>query len=126
MGDGECDEGSVWEAAMSAAHYKMQRLIAIVDHNRLQSDGANSDIMNLGVFEDKWKSFGWDVYSVDGNDFDEIHSAFSSFDYDDGKPKVVIANTVKGKGISFMENSVDWHHRAITELEYQQAVEELS
>ena len=125
MGDGECDEGSVWEAAMCANQYKLDHLMAIIDHNGLQSDGTNEAVMALGDLEGKWKSFGWETFSVDGNNLDEIDKVFTGIDWDNGKPKVLIANTIKGKGVSFMENNNDWHHRQMTEKEYQLAMEEM-
>ncbi len=125
MGDGECDEGSVWEAAMCASHYRLDHLMAIIDHNGLQSDGSNDDVMSLGNLESKWNSFGWETWCLDGHDLAQIDSVFSSIDWTNGKPKVIIANTVKGRGISFMENDNDWHHRQMTEKEYAQAIDEL-
>lgn len=125
MGDGECDEGSVWEAAMSASHYKLDSLIVIVDHNGLQSDGTNEKVMNIERLSDKWKSFGWDAYEANGHSFDDIHNVFSEIEWDNGKPKVIIAKTTKGKGVSFMENNNEWHHRLMTEKEYNSAIEEL-
>ena len=125
MGDGECDEGSVWEAAMFAAHYKLDNIVVIVDHNGLQSDGTNSTVMNIEKLCDKWQSFGWDTYEIDGHSFDEIHDAFSKMVWDNGKPKVIVARTIKGKGVSFMENNNEWHHRVMTEPEYKLAVDEL-
>lgn len=121
LGDGECNEGSVWEAAMSAAQFKLDNLTAIVDYNKLQSDGAGPDIIDYGVFEDKWKSFGWNVQSVDGHDIPAIHRAFTQADVA-GQPKVLVAHTVKGKGIGFMENNNEWHHNRLTKSHYDQAV----
>ncbi|MBE6908521.1 MAG: transketolase [Ruminococcaceae bacterium] len=125
LGDGECDEGSVWEAAMCASHYHLDHLMAIVDRNGLQSDGTNDSVMSLGDLEGKWKSFGWETWKLDGNDLAQIDAVFAGIDWNNGKPKAIIANTVKGKGISFMENNNDWHHRQMTEKEFQQAMEEL-
>ncbi len=125
LGDGECDEGSVWEAAMTAAHYKLDNIIVIVDHNGLQSDGKNESVMNIENLSDKWKSFGWDAFEVDGHSFDDLHTVFSEIMWDDGKPKVIIAKTIKGKGVSFMENNNEWHHRLMNENEYHSAIEEL-
>ena len=126
MGDGECNEGSVWEAAMTAGHYGLSGLVAIVDSNGLQSDGFVSDILDIKDFLTKWEAVGFKVYKVDGHDFNSIHSAFSSMDFEDGHPKLVIATTVKGKGISFMENNNVWHHEPITDELYKQAKEELA
>jgi transketolase len=110
MGDGEQQEGSVWEAAMAAAHFKLDNLCAIVDCNGLQIDGSVNDIMNINPITDKYKAFGFNVISVDGHNLDEIDKAFSSFrKTTSGAPTAIIAKTVKGKGVSFMENSVGWH-----------------
>lgn len=125
MGDGECDEGSVWEAAMCAYQYKLGRLLAIIDHNGLQSDGTNESVIDLGDLESKWKSFGWEAYTINGNDLDQIDDLFSKLDWENDSPKVIIANTVKGKGISFMENNNDWHHRQMGEKDYLLALEEM-
>lgn len=122
MGDGECDEGSIWEAAMCATKYKLNNVIAIVDRNQLQYDGMTSDVMPLDGFEDKWRSFGWNVVSIDGHDTDECYEAFDSR-YD--KPTVIIANTIKGKGISFMENNYQWHNGQMSKSEILRAKEEL-
>jgi transketolase len=106
LGDGELQEGQVWEAAQSASHYKLDNLIAIVDNNRLQLDGPTEEIMALGDLQKKWNSFGWDTEVVDGHDFNELISALQK---KSRSPKCVIANTIKGKGVSFMENAVEWH-----------------
>jgi len=124
LGDGECNEGSVWEAAMSAAHFKLDNLVAILDYNKLQSDGSSETVMNIGNLFQKWESFGWDVYSVDGHNVDEIYSALMK-DKVENKPKILIANTIKGKGISFMENNNAWHHNRLTQNFYDQAILEL-
>jgi transketolase len=124
MGDGECNEGSVWEAAMSAAHFKLDNLIAIVDYNKLQSDGKSETVMDIGNLHQKWESFGWEVYSVDGHNIEEIHSLLTK-DQNKNKPKILIANTIKGKGISFMENNNSWHHNRLTQNFYDQAILEL-
>jgi transketolase len=121
LGDGECNEGSVWEAAMSAAQFKLDNLTAIVDYNKLQSDGAGCDIIDYGVFEDKWKSFGWNVQSIDGHDIPAILRAFTG-SHVAGQPKVLVAHTVKGKGVNFMENNNEWHHNRLTKTHYDQAV----
>lgn len=124
LGDGECNEGSVWEAIMSAAHFKLDNLIAIVDNNRFQSDGKSETIMDCGDFADKWKSFGWNVCSVDGHNISELYNAFVECNVKN-KPKVVIAHTIKGKGVSFMENNNEWHHNRLTKLHYDQALQEM-
>ena len=124
MGDGECNEGSVWEAVMSAAHFKLDNLITIVDRNRLQSDGVSSDIMNMDDFPNKWRSFGWATTEIDGHNISEVFDALT-LENPTGKPYAIIANTIKGKGISFMENNNEWHHNRLTEEQYITAMSEL-
>ena len=124
MGDGECNEGSVWEAAMSAAHFKLDNLVAILDYNKLQSDGQSELVMDIGNLTQKWISFGWDVYTVDGHSISELFSALNN-QHKENKPKILIANTIKGKGISFMENNNAWHHNRLTQNIYDQAILEL-
>lgn len=125
LGDGECDEGQVWEAAMAAAHYKLDRMIAFVDYNKLQIDGWNKDVMNLEPFTDKWRAFGWHVIEIDGNDFGQVFSAIDSAKKVSNQPKMIIAHTVKGKGVSYMENNVDFHGKAPNEEEIKKALKEL-
>ena len=125
LGDGECDEGQVWEAAMAAAHYKLDRMIAFVDYNKLQIDGWNKDVMNLEPFTDKWRAFGWHVIEIDGNDFGQVFSAIDSAKKISDQPKMIIAHTVKGKGVSYMENNVDFHGKAPNEEEIKKALKEL-
>jgi transketolase len=124
MGDGECNEGSVWEAAMAAAHYKLDNLIVVIDRNDLQSDGCTSDIMCMDNWSEKWKSFGWETIETDGHDIGELYDAFSR-KRTSGKPYVVVAKTIKGKGVSFMENNNDWHHNHLTQIQFDQAMEEI-
>lgn len=125
LGDGECDEGSVWEAALFAAHYGINNITAIVDHNKMQSMDFCNKTLDLGDFEEKWKSFGWNVLSIDGNNHNELRNAFFE-KFDNDKPKVIIANTIKGKGIPFMENDILWHYRFPHDgWEYDLAVNEL-
>ena len=126
LGDGECDEGQVWEAAMAAAHFKLDNLLAIVDHNGLQLDGSNREIMNLEPLADKWRSFGWHAIEINGHDFPAILGAFQKARQIKGQPTVIIALTVKGKGVSFMENKVEFHGRAPTAEEMAKALKELS
>jgi transketolase len=123
LGNGECNEGSIWEAVMSAAHFKLDNLIAIVDNNCFQSDGKSETIMDCGDFSDKWRSFGWSVCSVDGHNVSELYDAFIEGNMKD-KPKAVIAHTIKGKGVSFMENNNEWHHNRLTKVLYDQALQE--
>jgi transketolase len=125
LGDGECDEGQVWEAAMAAAHFKVDNLIAIVDNNGIQLDGWNREIMNLEPFALKWQSFGWHVIEVDGHDLNQIIEALEQAKLVKGQPTVIIAHTVKGKGVSFMENNPEFHGRAPTPVEMEKALKEL-
>lgn len=114
LGDGELDEGQVWEAAMTAGHYKLDHLIAFVDRNRNQIDGTTEDVMTLEPLADKWAAFGWHVQVIDGHDTDAIKAAVEAAKAATGRPSVIIANTIKGKGISFMENQYKWHSGQIT------------
>tara|TARA_Y100000294_G_scaffold83443_1_gene78337 strand:+ start:283 stop:1110 length:828 start_codon:yes stop_codon:yes gene_type:complete len=111
LSDGECQEGSTWEGAMFASHHKLDNLVAIVDYNKLQSLGRIEDILSLKPFSDKWKSFGWSVREVDGHDIAQIIDTLDSLPFTKNKPNVLIAHTIKGKGISFMENVPLWHYR---------------
>lgn len=125
MGDGELDEGQVWEAAMTASHYQLDHLIAIVDRNRNQIDGSTETVMALEPLEEKWKAFGWNVQVVDGHDTKALKSAIETAKAAKGKPNVIIANTIKGKGISFMENQYTWHSGQITQEQFQQGLKDL-
>jgi transketolase len=110
LGDGECAEGSVWEAAMASAHHKIDNLIAIVDRNGLQVNGRTADIMNTSPLEDKFKSFGWEVITINGHDFNQIYSTLSLTPFVEGKPSCIVANTVKCKGLTFGEDKFEFHH----------------
>jgi len=125
LGDGECDEGQVWEAAMAAAHFKVDNLVAIVDNNGQQIDGWNRDVMNLDPFPAKWQAFGWQVIEVDGHDFTQLTQAFNQAKLVKGQPTLIIAHTIKGKGVSFMENNLDFHGKAPTDDEVEIALKEL-
>ena len=125
LGDGECDEGEIWEAAMLSAHYKLDNLVAIVDRNGLQIDGQTEKIMCLEPFARKWESFGWNVIEIDGNDMTQIMGAFDDASCVVGMPTVVIAHTFKGKGVSFMEWMNSFHGKAPSEEEMIKALEEL-
>lgn len=125
MGDGELDEGQVWEAAMTAAHYKLGRLIAFVDRNHNQIDGTTEAVMGLEPLADKWQSFGWHVQSIDGHDTDAIALAIENAKEIHDKPSIIIANTIKGKGISFMENQYQWHSGQISPEQYEQGLGDL-
>ena len=127
LGDGECDEGSVWEAALQAAQYKLDRLIAVVDYNHMQSLATVDETLRLEPFEQKWKDFGWNAESVNGHDTDALLAAFARAKENAGsrKPYVILAHTVKGKGVSFMENNILWHYRTPQGEEYDAALKEL-
>ena len=125
LGDGECDEGQVWEAAAAAAHFKVDNLVAIVDRNQQQLDGYCRDIMNLEPLADKWCAFGWEVLEIDGHNFQQILTAFDKAQEVKDKPTVIIAHTIKGKGVSFMENNVEFHGKAPTPEETEKALKEL-
>ncbi len=125
MGDGEIEEGQVWEAAMSASHYGLDHVIAFVDHNHLQIDGNNDQVMTVNPIDEKFRAFGWNVLTIDGHDLDAISDAIDAAKATKGKPTVIIAETVKGKGVSFMENQVGWHGVAPTAEQAKQAVAEI-
>lgn len=125
IGCGESQEGQIWEAAMSAAHYKLDNLCAIVDNNNLQIDGKTCEVMNIEPVADKWRAFGWNVVEIDGHNFGEILNAFKEARACKGKPTVLVAKTVKGKGVSFMENVCGYHGVALTGEELEKALEEL-
>lgn len=125
VGDGESEEGQVWEAAMFAAHYKLDNLCLIVDYNGLQIDGPVSEVMNPAPFPEKFAAFGWQVVEVDGHSFEELENAFATARETKGRPTVIVAHTVKGKGVSFMEHQVGWHGQAPKTEQYEQAVREL-
>lgn len=122
LGDGECDEGQIWEAAMAAGHYRLDNLIAIVDLNGLQIDGFTKDIMDTAPMAEKWRSFGWKTYEIDGHDLNEIENAVSKAISVIGSPVCIVANTTKGKGVTFMENACDWHGNAPNEEEKDRAI----
>lgn len=125
LGDGECDEGLVWEAAMLAPSKKLDNLIAIVDRNMLQIDGCTEDVVCLEPFPDKWRAFNWNVIECDGHNYDALIKAFKEAEQHKEQPTVIIAHTVKGKGVSFMENNVDFHGKAPNDEEIAQALKEL-
>lgn len=126
LGDGECDEGSVWEAALFANQFKLNNLIAVIDHNKMQSLDFCENTLSLAPFADKWKAFGWNVIEIDGHDHNELLNAFNRATHSQDKPTVIIANTIKGKGVSFMELDILWHYRFPHEgEEYDGALKEL-
>lgn len=125
LGDGEIEEGQVWEAAMFAAHYGLDNLVAVVDNNGLQIDGKISEVMSPYPIDEKFAAFGWHVITIDGHDFDAIEKAFQEAERVANQPTVIIQKSVKGKGVSFMENQVSWHGAAPNEEQYKQAMAEL-
>lgn len=126
VGDGECDEGSIWEMALFANHFKLNQFVVIVDHNKMQSLDFCENTLALSPFAEKWKAFGWNVYDIDGHNHDEIRNALNDAKKSQDKPTVIIANTVKGKGVSFMESDILWHYRFPHEgEEYDGALNEL-
>ena len=126
LGDGELPEGSNWEAALSAAHHQLDNLCAIVDCNGLQITAPTSEVCNTEPLDQKFLSFGWAVRTVDGHDFAALEATFKALPFEPGKPSVIIAKTVKGKGVSFMENNLKWHHGVPSAEQYHQALEELN
>ena len=126
LGDGEIQEGQVWEAAMTSSHYNLDNICVIVDNNNLQIDGAVTDVMNVYPIDKKFESFGFEVFTVDGNNIDELISAFEKAKTVKGKPTAIVAKTIKGKGVSYMENQAGWHGKAPKEEEYLKAMEELN
>ena len=125
MGDGECNSGQIWEAAMAAAHYKLDNVCGILDNNHLQIDGDTEEVMGLEPFARKWDDFGWEVISIDGHNHEEIISAYKKAKTVKGKPSLILAKTVKGKGVSYMENQAGWHGKAPKGEQLEQAIKEL-
>lgn len=125
LGDGELQEGIVWEAAMSAAHYKLDNLVAIIDWNGLQIDGKNDDVMTVKPIGEKFTSFGWNVIVIDGHNFDELLSSFDEARKCESKPTVIVAKTHKGQGVSFMKDNPGWHGKAPSDEEFEEAIKEL-
>lgn len=123
LSDGECDEGSTWEAVLFAGHHRLENLIVIIDYNKLQSFGRVADVLNLEPFAEKWRAFGFFAVECDGHDHNELKKAFSTLSM--GRPKVIIAHTIKGKGVSFMEDKLEWHYRSPNPTELKQAIAEL-
>ncbi|MDO8531593.1 MAG: transketolase [Dehalococcoidia bacterium] len=126
LGDGECDEGQVWEAAMAAPHFKLDNLCAIVDRNRIQNDRFTSEVMELEPIADKWRAFRWNVIEANGHSIADMLAAFDQAKQVKGRPTVIIAQTTKGKGVSFMENNPDFHGKAPNKDEYEKAMKELA
>ena len=125
LSDGECDEGSTWEAVMAATQWRLDNLIVIVDYNKIQSFGRVDEVMDLEPFVDKWRSFRWAVKEVDGHDTTALEKLFARVPFEKGKPSVVVAHTTKGKGVSFMEDTVEWHYKNLTDNLLRQAIEEI-
>lgn len=125
LSDGECDEGSIWEAALFAPHHALDNLVAIVDYNGIQSFGSVSEVLELEPFAEKWAAFRWDVHVVDGHDHGALQAAFARLPSVPGRPHVIIARTVKGKGVSFMEGQLSWHYRSPTAEQLRAALEEV-
>jgi transketolase len=126
LGDGELPEGSNWEAALTASHYKLDNLCTIIDNNKLQITGTNEEVCNTNPIDGKFENFGWAVKEVDGHDLEALKAIFASLPFEKGKPSLIIAHTTKGKGVSYMENSVKWHHGVPNAEEYQNAIAELN
>lgn len=125
LSDGECDEGSTWEPALFAPQHRLDNLVAIVDYNKIQSLGRTKDVINLDPFADKWKAFGWAVREIDGHDAEQVLATLASVPFEAGRPSCIIAHTVKGKGVSFMEDELLWHYRNPSIEEYAAAVKEI-
>ena len=125
IGDGECNEGSIWESALAAPNLKLDNLVVIIDKNNFQQTGSTENIMNTNKLKDKWVSFGWSVREVNGHDVNELLNYFSSLKDNSNTPHLLIANTIKGKGFSFSENNNDWHHAVMTKANYEKAMQEL-
>jgi transketolase len=126
MSDAECNEGSVWEAAMFAAQHRLSRLVAIIDVNGQQALGYTRDVLDLEPLAARWESFGWDVHDVDGHDVSALGATLETLEVDSGAPHVVLARTVAGKGVRFMENRIEWHYLPQTDAEYARALDELT
>ncbi|HEY8804535.1 MAG TPA: transketolase, partial [Clostridium sp.] len=125
LGDGEVQEGQVWEAAMSSAHYKLDNIIVFLDHNGLQIDGSNDEVMSVSPLDEKFSAFGWKVLKVDGHDMDAIKKVIGEAKLTKGRPTIIIAETIKGKGVSFMENQAGWHGKAPNEEQREIALEDI-
>jgi len=125
LSDGELDEGSTWEAVLFAAHHRLDNLVAIVDYNKIQSFGTVSEVLDLAPLADKWRAFRWAVREIDGHDLEAIAAAFAAIPFEPGRPSVIVAHTVKGKGVSFMENQLAWHYKAPDGAQLARALAEI-
>ncbi len=126
MSDGECDEGSNWEAALFAGHHKLDNLTSIIDYNKLQAFGRTNKVLNLEPLAKKWEDFGWQVKEVDGHNLNELEKVLSKIPFKKGKPSLLISHTVKGRGVSFMENKMEWHYKNLTDELFEKAIKEIS
>jgi len=126
LGDGECNEGSVWEAAMFSSHHKLDNLIVIIDRNKLQGLGKNNEIINTEPLEEKWNAFGWSTKIINGHNIEQITKVLESVPFQKGKPSLIIANTIKGKGVSFMEDRIEWHYKSPDEEQSKRAIMEIN
>lgn len=125
LSDGECDEGSIWEAVLFAPHHRLDNLVAIVDHNKIQSFGTVKEVLDLEPFAEKWRAFRWAVREVDGHDHEQIAKTLRSVPFEVGRPSAVIAHTIKGKGVSFMENKLLWHYKSVDAAQLAEALADL-
>jgi len=125
MSDGECDEGSTWESVLFAPHHKLDNLVAIIDYNKIQSFGSVKDVLDLDPLADKWRTFGWAAKEIDGHDFKQIESVLQNVPFEPGRPSCIIAHTVKGKGVSFMEDQLAWHYKYPNDEQLGQALAEI-
>ena len=125
LSDGECDEGSIWEAALFAPHHHLDNLIVIVDYNKIQSFGSVKEVLDLEPLADKWRAFRWSVHEIDGHNLSEIEDALQKIPFTPGRPNCVIAHTIKGKGVSFMENQLAWHYQSPNDKQLAQALDEV-
>jgi len=126
LSDGECNEGSVWESALFAGYHKLDNLVAIIDYNKIQAFGHVKEVLDLEPLKDKWKAFGWEAREIDGHSFTEIISMLKKVPFKKNKPSLIVAHTIKGKGISFMENRLEWHYKSPSREEYNLAMKELN
>ena len=126
MSDGECDEGSNWEAALFASHHKLDNLIAIIDYNKLQALGKTNEVLNLEPLKDKWTAFGWRVAEVNGHNFSEMEAILEKVPFEKQKPSLIIVHTIKGKGVSFMEKKLEWHYKSLNKELFDSAIKEIN
>lgn len=126
ISDGECDEGSTWEGILFANHHRLDNLVVVIDYNKLQATGRTNEVLNLEPFKQKWEAFGWGVREINGHNFDEIEKALCGVPFKKNRPSVIISHTIKGKGVSFMENKLEWHYKSPNKQEYNSAIKELN